>query len=160
MVIVRFVEPGRWDLSSRLIAWFTQGRYSHVEFITRDGKALGARLKGGVKYRPFGYIGNRRSRIFTIDAPEHQVYEYAKSQLGKPYDWLAILGFITGRSWQNSRRWFCSEYVTWSVLRADVEILRVEEVSKITPDGLSLSPLLKRLSAYEVRDLIESFGDN
>ena len=153
-VVIRFVEPGRWDWSSRLIAWFTQGKYSHVEFITPHGKALGARLKGGVQARDFHYIGNRKSRLFRIEVSDNLLYQYANSQRGKPYDWLAIVGFIFGRDWQNQRRWFCSEYVTWAILRSGVELLRVDDVAKITPDDVALSPYIKRMGAREVRDFL------
>lgn len=152
-VILRFVEPGRWDLSSRLIAWFTQGKYSHVEFITEDGYALGARLRGGVKRRPYEYIGKRQYRLFGVYSPHDLVMSYANSQIGKSYDWLAILGFVFGRNWQNMKRWFCSELCVWCFISAGVEVLRVEGVNKITPDGLALSPFLFNVSAVEIREM-------
>ena len=143
-VVLRFVKPGRFNISSRLIAWFTQGSFSHVEFVTPWGTALGARLKGGVRERPLDYIGSRPCVYLEVRCVRaHEVIDRALSQVGKPYDWLAIIGFVFARNWQDTKRWFCSELCTWAFLISGVHVLRTDHVNKITPDGLALSPRLK-----------------
>lgn len=153
-ITLRFVEAGPHDIASQLIAWFTQGRYSHVEFVTPSGQALGSIstryqasneiIPAGVQPRPFNYIGDRKYKLlhFDTDVPESRFWKTAWSQVGKPYDKLAIAGFIFDRDWENPRAWMCSEFCTWVCVFHRIPILRVTDVSKITPDALALSPML------------------
>jgi hypothetical protein len=36
---------------------------------------------------------------------------FARTQIGKPYDWTAILALLMDRDWRDSGAWFCSELV-------------------------------------------------
>lgn len=129
-------KPGSW-----LIRKFTWSDFSHVDFVLPDGQLLGARGDGGVQIRrpePF-----HRAARFTVDAPCY-VLDHAKSQIGKPYDWGAIMGFVVKHDWQDKNAWFCSELVAWSFQAAGVPLLRSRELYRITPRDLLLSPYLRR----------------
>lgn len=47
-------------------------------------------------------------------ATSPQSLRFVADQLGKPYDWLGVFGFVCNNpSWLDERRhWFCSEFVT------------------------------------------------
>jgi beta-lactamase class D len=46
-------------------------------------------------------------------------YEILQTQIGKPYDWRAIVSFVFGdREWQNADSWFCSELQIWAMEQA------------------------------------------
>ena len=68
-VWLRFVtEKG---FTSAAIRWFTWSDWSHVDFVLKDGRFLGARLDGGVQIRPHNYIKPSafRSVSWTIHKP-------------------------------------------------------------------------------------------
>lgn len=129
-------KPGSW-----LIQKFTWSRFSHVDFVLPDGRLLGARGHGGVQIREPELFPTLAR--FDIDAPD-SVLDHAMSQIGKPYDWPAILGFMAKRQWQDKNAWFCSELVAWSFQAAGVPLLRSRDLYRITPRDLLLSPYLKK----------------
>jgi len=89
--------------------------------ITEPGPALlGARSDAiggkppGVQVRPWDY-GKKtwiRQVVMELEATPEQAasfYSYAREQLYKPYDKLAILAFFTDRDWRDEEAWFCDE---------------------------------------------------
>lgn len=110
---VSFQFSAQEGLTSDLIEWMGKGLYSHVDIILSDGRLLGARLDGGVQIRLPGYAPFKR--VLRVDIPctdeqETKFYEFAISQIGKPYDKEGIAGIIFGRDWRDDSAWFCSEY--------------------------------------------------
>jgi hypothetical protein len=126
--------PASW-----LIRWFTWSPFSHVDLVLPDGRLLGARGSGGVAIRdpePFYKVAR-----FQVDAPD-RVLDLAAEQIGKPYDWAAILGIAARGDWQDQGRWFCSELVAWAFQQAGRPLLRANHFHRITPRDLLLSPYL------------------
>ena len=121
------------DFSSRLIRWFTWSDWSHVDFVLRDGRFLGARLDGGVLIRPHDYIRPSKFRYAYVEVPDpRKVYGWATTQVGKPYDWKAIAGFLPRVEWHDPHAWFCSELVAAGFERAAYPI--VDRASfRVTP---------------------------
>lgn len=116
MIRLQFVLGS--GLSSALISWFGAGHFSHVDCVLPDNSLLGARsdqiglIPPGVQIRPPAYETWKKQVVFSIPATEFQedaFYRFLRAQLGKPYDKTAILGFVVGRNWRNSDKWFCSE---------------------------------------------------
>ena len=60
----------------------------------------------------------------------------ARSQIGKPYDWTGLFGFLSGRDWQKVNRWFCSELATWAIAQGGTRLFRLEAQSRVTPGDL------------------------
>lgn len=145
MITLRFVrEP---CLSSDLIAWFTQGHYSHVDCVTPAGKALGSRSDrvggqpAGVEVRPADYATFSLVTFFEIDTTPKQektFYKFLNAQLGKPYDTTAIWGFVTGRDWREPDSWICSELQAAALEAAGIVKPLVVPTNKISPDSLAL----------------------
>jgi uncharacterized protein YycO len=67
----------------------------------------------------------------------------ARTQLGKPYDWGAIVGIALHRDWRAPDKWFCSELVAWACEQAGTKLLRFDNLDRVTPGQLALSPLLQ-----------------
>lgn len=116
MIRVQFVCENA--LSSKVIAWFSQGHFSHVDAVLPDGRLLGARddaIGGqppGVRIRPSNYAKfARRVRMGIPATPEQEVryYKFLDAQLGKPYDSEAIWAFVVNRDWRERDSWICSE---------------------------------------------------
>ena len=84
--------------TSKIISGFTWSWASHVDFVLPDGKLLGAlATHGGVMIHD--PLEMSRFERFTIDAPE-SVIDFAKTQIGKPYDWTGIFGLAFRREWE------------------------------------------------------------
>jgi hypothetical protein len=105
-------------LSSQAIAWFSHDHLSHVDAVLPDEWLLGARSDSvggkppGVQIRPPNYRKWIRRVVMTIPATTEQeeiFYGFLERQLGKPYDNLAIWGFVFDRDWRACDSWICSE---------------------------------------------------
>lgn len=51
--------------------------------------------------------------VRELDVPDHKELEavaWLEEQLGKGYDWTALVGFVLHREWQQDDVWFCSEH--------------------------------------------------
>lgn len=128
-------KPGAW-----LIRKFTWSPFSHVDFVLPDGRLLGARGAGGVQIREPELFA--KLARFQVDAPA-AVLELAKSQIGKPYDWGAIAGFVAKHDWSSEHAWFCSELVAWAFHQAGCPLLNARHLNRITPRDLLLSLSVK-----------------
>jgi|ERR1019366_860535 hypothetical protein len=113
---IRFIEGTAID--SRIIRWQTRAWCSHVEAILPGEKTLGALFNGGVAIRNFSdkcYRDVKRWEDWHIPCEQYQAtnfYSFLHDQIGKPYDWRAIISFALGeRDWQAKGSWFCSEFM-------------------------------------------------
>jgi len=142
MIKLRFIAED--DFVSWAIRVFCWSDYSHVEFVVPDGY-LGARIDGGVKVRPFDYIKPARQTLAYVDCPDRTtraVLEYARAQIGKPYDLDALFGFVFRRHWTIKDSWFCSELVAASFMNANYPLFD-GPMYKIMPRDIADSPLVK-----------------
>lgn len=143
---LRFIRDD--GIISRLIRWqdwSSGGSYSHVEFRLPTGY-LGSQAPDGVKLRPLNYCTPTEEWLCCVDVPDYvgeKILEFARAQIGKPYDWKAIVGFIIRRDWMNDNSWTCSELVTFTFLQAGFPLLRTHTTNRISPDTLALSPYIK-----------------
>lgn len=119
MITIQFVCGTQ--ISSRMIAWFGAGEFSHVDAVLHGGMLIGARFNSiggrppGVWIRPPGYDTWVRRIVMEVPATPEQTkkfYAFMLAQQGKPYDHAAIWGFIIGRDWREDDSWICSECVT------------------------------------------------
>lgn len=154
MIRLRFVlGKGR---SSRLIAWFSAAHLSHVDVKLPNGKLLGARSDNvgggdGVLERPDPYEEVSAITYYQIPATPQQeraFYAFLGDQLGKPYDHMAIIGFLFGRSWRDEDAWYCSELVAAALESAGVMPHVYLTANKITP--VMLAALVSELPGAEM----------
>lgn len=104
-------------MQSAIIRMHTRSEFSHVDVVTEDGQLLGARLKekiggNGVQIRPANYHVFTKKVQVTVqvtDAQYDAFWAWIKQQIGKPYDWRAIIGLSVHRDWREDDSWFCSE---------------------------------------------------
>lgn len=124
------------SLLIRLVTWSS---FSHCEIL--DGNELiGADMIHGVMVTPLDQRLRASSYVSVVDFPcedPDAVIKAARSQLGKGYDFLGLLGLITHqRRWQSTENWFCSELVAWSFSAAGQPVFRDDMVARITPQNL------------------------
>lgn len=138
------------SLASRVIRWATWSPYSHVAWIDDDnGDVYEAWGKGVV--RAGNLLANHTNgtpiEVFTVAGETHErrcLIRYAMAgELGKPYDFRGVLGFVSRRAQAQSQdRWFCSELVFHAYRQAGIDLLSRIPAFKVTPGLLSYSPML------------------
>lgn len=143
MVRVQIVTE-KWNPISAAIRFSTRSWASHAEFSIDGRWTLGARSHGGVRTRLASI--DHYSRIEQFAAPGiEEAYKWALTQVGKPYDYSAILGIALDRDWHDESRWFCSELVCAAFEKAGYPLLSTRPSDKfyrITPRDLLLSRAL------------------
>jgi uncharacterized protein YycO len=135
-------------ISSQLIAWFSQGHFSHVDAILPDSNLLGARSDSvggkppGVQIRPPNYAKFSRRVVMNLPATPAQdaaFYGFLQSQVGKPYDTTAIFAFMFNRDWRAPDSWICSELQAAACEVAGITPPLYLAANKITPVGCALA---------------------
>lgn len=143
-------------LISRLIRWQTRSEYSHASLILDDGTCIEAVEGHGVRqqvlWRPTGHApidlfmvgAHGLSRTAGI-----MIERWARSQIGKPYDWTMVVRFVSRRqaSRKESGKWFCSELVFAALQKGGVDLLERVEPWEVSPGLLSKSPLLTKVQS-------------
>ena len=108
VLYISFHKPK--GLVGHLIAGWTLGKYSHVEFIYNDEVILAN--PGGVRRQSYAYKTNYD--IFELDnhieAPD--ILEFFEEVKGKGYDYQGILGsqFLWFLNSHDEEKYFCSEF--------------------------------------------------
>jgi hypothetical protein len=137
------------DVGSLAIRAFSHGPYSHVDAVLPDGNLLGARsdqigsVPPGVQIRLPGYANfSTLNHVVLPTTPECETafYDFLRTQIGKPYDHSAILGFAFDRNWRDADSWFCSELVAAALEKAGYfSFCLAAPANKITPADLLLA---------------------
>lgn len=144
MITLQFSTTGDWQ--SRAIRFLTWSWASHVDVVLSDGALLGALASRGVCLHAPPAGGYRRVERYDVLVPAAPVLRFLRRQLGKPYDWSAILAWPLRRDWHDRRAWFCSELVAAAFEQAGTPLLRASSAAamrRITPRDLLLSPCLR-----------------
>jgi hypothetical protein len=137
------------DVGSLAIRAFSHGAFSHVDAVLLNGDLLGARsdqlgsIPAGVQIRRPGYAefsALRHVVVPTTPECEQAFYDFLQTQIGKPYDHSAILGFALDRDWRQSDSWFCSELIAAALEKAGYfSFCLAAPANKITPADLLLA---------------------
>lgn len=125
-------------IGSWLIRALTWSDWSHTVLLTPEGTAIEATWPC-VREVPLEVVLTAHS--------EHQIEEipcrdadaaavWARRQIGLPYDWRALFGFIVHRNWTDPKRWFCSELVAGAFEEGGSPLVRADAVSRVTPQVL------------------------
>lgn len=106
----------RTALPSFLTRFFTGGaRWSHCGVVDLErGVIIEAQVWRGVIETPLDEFEAHypSTEIVRIDCPfpEHAL-AFARTQVGKPYDYLGAVGVPWRTRWDDPARWYCSELV-------------------------------------------------
>ena len=132
--------------TSRVIEWFTHGAYSHAAWVCADGTVVSALAGQGVIRTPdldAAHTDGTPIEIYSVPGVDYaRADAWAATQLGKPYDYRGLFGYLTRKDYQNPAAWFCSEYVFQIVRAGGVELLARVESWQVVPTLLACSPLM------------------
>jgi hypothetical protein len=164
---------------NKLIAFFTMSIYTHVDAFYHNEpdrmseleyvKELYTHIYGSEPSKGVvqSYLRDRflDSDIIVIyeirfpvmiDVPElkdHYRASFIKEMekyVDSEYDWLAILGFLFRRKWQNNSKWICSELIAKVFNDIHLPLLNdIYEESILSPRDISLSPYLHKVLTYK-----------
>lgn len=140
---MKIVFTSGQGITGAFIRWYTWSWAAHTAVQLDDGSLIDATPSAGVS-RHAGVSGSR-VRSFSVVYPdaatqktvEARVAQFLYAQLGKPYDWSAILGMGLRRDWHDPGQWFCYELVAAAWEDSGFPLLRAPHVNRLTPrDGL------------------------
>jgi len=86
-----------------------------------------------------------------LDGQWSMVVEFARSQVGKPYDWRSVFRFLTREKAGTPGRWFCSELVVAALERGGVRLLNMPAWA-VAPGHLAWSTRLRRVDDRRSRE--------
>jgi uncharacterized protein YycO len=110
VVFCRRAHPGSW-----LLRMGMRSSWSHCGIVTPDATVLEAAAFHGVRETPLAQFMPAWAawQLRDVEVPDvAAAVAFARTQLGKPYDWPGAFGVAFGeRRWQDPDSWFCSELV-------------------------------------------------
>lgn len=130
-------NPLSWAI--RACTW---SEWSHVAIVDGDAVIESIALHGVVE----SSLRDRQRKdthwhlVEIACADPRAVIAAARSQLGKPYDYTAIVGLGLHRVWKEADSWFCSELVAWAFAQAGLPLFRAEALQRVTPQHLWMLP--------------------
>lgn len=133
---------------STLIRWQTRGPYSHAAFLLPDGRVLESWQGKGVRLRAPLTDWEGADAYYIPGMTDEQweiAIDYALDQIGKKYDYWAIIRFISRHNMPKNDNWFCSELVFDSLSEAKVPLLHRIAGWAVSPGLLSFSPMIAPL---------------
>lgn len=129
--------------SASLAGWAVRhrdpfGRWSHCGIQTTDGTVIEAHPRRGVVETDYDRFvtryGERRVEQHGIECPDPDAgIAWARSQLGRGYDWLSVIGLGSRLAWNEIDRWQCAELVEAALAYAGRERFRYAPY-RITPN--------------------------
>jgi hypothetical protein len=140
---------GQETLSDKLVSWWTNSKYSHVEIIIGDNWITshptdGVRkiLNEQIYLDCWDFIRIPTHNCNTID---NIVNKYIDEQLGLTYDWIGIIfsQFIK-LGIDSNTKWFCSEFVT-----KILQLYLITEVLDVKPNKVNPGYLYNLLINYK-----------
>lgn len=159
-MIMLALYRGKSFFPSRCIRWFSWSHYSHAAIVQErlDGQTIiEAWTPGGVQEtQRFSQLHARGTRIdlfrFRRELSafeECALLDFARKQLGRPYDWRGVLSFLFRARMQRKGSWFCSELVAYCCRMIGRQLLMCEDW-KVAPGDIAKSPDLVFDSAVYV----------
>ena len=159
-ILVAFYKANNTNASwkDKLIAWYTNGPYSHTELILIDGNkhimCSSSPREGMVRCKPHT-IDNDSWDYVEVEISHKDIdtiKDFYNSILGMRYDWSGILGFILPTQ-DRTDRWFCSETVSNALKIIGFRPMWYLEPSRVSPNKLYK---LLRDAGYNKMDIWQS----
>ena len=147
MSSVKILQFQGVSLISRLIRFQTRSKYSHTALLTSDNTVIEAWHKGGVQEVASISTLHTPGTIvdvfdFTWNVDEEGIEEFARKQVGCSYDFLAILRFLSRRSYTENKKWFCSELIASATEYAGYPLIRLPSY-EVSPRDIAGSAKLR-----------------
>jgi len=146
------------DIIGRTILFFSRGGYTHAAIVLNDGRIIEAYPSKGVRMRQdiADRMSNTTVDIFeipTTPAQDEIIKDFLANQMGKKYDYIALIGFIlyTTKEGRKQRgKWICSELVFVAFQKAGINLLERIEAWMVSPTIISYNTKMKFLATRKI----------
>jgi len=125
---------GKGSWYSKLIRWWTKGRYSHTEIII-DGYQYSSVEGIGVRKKKHHYDEREWDYVDIYNIDSRIIKEFYKLTFSSKYDKIGILGFLVPFK-DRSDEWFCSEWCSNALKISGYKAMWDKEPNKINPNRL------------------------
>lgn len=146
-------NPFSWGI--RTITW---SRWSHVALV--DGAdVIEAVAIHGVRRAPLVQRLQEARHYAFAELPcmdPEIIIAAAESQIGKPYDYTAVLGLGLHRDWQAMTAWFCSELIAWAFEEGKSGLFRGDSLNRVVPEHLWMLKPVNSTEEKAYRDGLSS----
>jgi len=130
---------------SRIIRWQSRGDYAHAALLLPDDTLIEAMQFHGVRRRVADDL--HCADVFDIPGATSDewldAFDFANHQIGRSYDYLGVLRFLSRSPNAGRDSWFCSELVFAALWNAGVRLLDRIQPWAVSPSMLGTSPLLE-----------------
>ena len=123
----------------------TRSEYSHVSLLFSDNVLIEATWPKVRKVEnPKPDLKCDWFDLLVTEDQERTMRCFCEAQIGKPYDLTMVLRFVTRQqeSRKSTGKWFCSELAFAAAQKAGINLLERIEPWAVSPELVSLSPLL------------------
>jgi uncharacterized protein YycO len=138
MITVFFADSD--SIGSKLVRLMTRGEWAHCGLYDPvTGTVIDSLAScGGVTEYAVEHLHAHFDRVAFVPIPYPRVaYDFARSQIGKPYDFTALLWWLFPfRRWQDKDKWYCSELVAAALSAAAGQELYFDTKHGVSPDDL------------------------
>lgn len=130
---------------SHAVRKLSRGRFSHVMLLNPQSRyyieSSGLANPPGVQLHSLPEFFSRADWDFrVINHPDPGlVWEIAVGQVGKPYDWYYMVGWLLNdRNWQDDNKWACHELILWACEKAGHPVIDMQDSHNLSPHHLYL----------------------
>lgn len=143
---MRFTLTSASGIVPALIKFQTRSTRSHARLVFSDDTVIEATWPR-VRFSIWTFDEGELYSVETTKEQEKIMWEFAKAQIGKPYDLTMVVRFVTRQqaTRASSGKWFCSELVFAAFQKAGINLLERIEPWAVSPELLRVSPLAKRI---------------
>jgi len=148
MIVVLFKGRG---VMSRLIEWQTRGDYSHAAIFDDDTNTLYESWQSDGVHKKPNWSAHDDPTVdffkFAHTRAEAKIIRgFLEAQLGKKYDWLGVLRFVSRTQLRPDakEKWFCSELVTAALASANIFLFKNTTPCEVSPDLIKRSAILSK----------------
>ena len=136
-VLVAFYKANQSNATTidKVIAWWTKGKYSHVELIIDNHMYSTSPRDGEVRVKRHVYDKDVWDYVTVSVGSIKNISEFYRQTKGLKYDWFGIFGFIIPTK-DRTNRWFCSEWVSNALKISGCKKLFTKNPSKLSPNDL------------------------
>lgn len=112
----------KWhQFAHKLICWFTDSPYSHVELVINGTCCSASPRDGGVRMKNIDLTSGKWD-VVTITGDEADAWEWFCEHAGQEYDYAGVLRFVIPFLPNRSKQWFCSEAVAAALGLAEPDL--------------------------------------
>jgi uncharacterized protein YycO len=126
------------NIGSYLIRKISWSEWSHCAIVDYSSNTvIEATWPQGVIERPLEeFLAQHTTNgevCFRTYKGDKRVVEYCRSQVGKPYDTLGVLGVGIHREWQDDSKWWCNELIEAGLVKYGYSPYIAANLRRLTP---------------------------